>query len=266
MPAHKTIALMKHISVLHIPHSATNIPVDVRKQFLVSDAQLERELLLMTDWYTDKIFAAPHGDTATLRFPVSRLVVDPERFLDDAREPMSKQGMGAIYTRTSEGTSLRNAPTVSERRSLVERYYTPHQNALSDKVDAALHIHGRCLVIDCHSFSSRPLPHEPDQSTDRPQVCLGTDEVHTPAWLADKAIECFQDAGLEVLLNRPFAGTLVPSKHYRRNPSVSGIMIELNRGLYMNELTGAKLSTFSTLASTVQAVIGKLVHAYQIIR
>jgi hypothetical protein len=40
-------------------------------------------------------------------FPVSRLVVDPERFVDDATEPMAACGMGVIYTQTSQRMPLR---------------------------------------------------------------------------------------------------------------------------------------------------------------
>lgn len=38
-------------------------------------------------------------------------------------------------------------------------------------------------------------------------------------------------------------------------------MMELNRGIYMNELTGAKLPEFSTVAGAVQDTVRKLGHA-----
>ena len=44
---------------------------------------------------------------AVVRAPVSRLVVDVERFTDDAREFAAKVGMGATYVRTSRGETLR---------------------------------------------------------------------------------------------------------------------------------------------------------------
>lgn len=44
----------------------------------------------MTDRYTDELFAFPETAATTIAFPMSRLVVDPERFTDDALEPMSR--------------------------------------------------------------------------------------------------------------------------------------------------------------------------------
>ncbi len=70
--------------VLHIPHARTEIPDDVRASFVVDDAQLERELLLMTDRFTDELFLVPPGVATAVVYPVSRLVCDPERFPDDA--------------------------------------------------------------------------------------------------------------------------------------------------------------------------------------
>jgi hypothetical protein len=50
------------------------------------------------------------------------------------------------------------------------------ENAAAD----ALVRFDRCLVIDVHSFSSMPLPHEPDQTVPRPELCIGFDQFHSP--------------------------------------------------------------------------------------
>jgi hypothetical protein len=38
--------------IIHVPHSSTFIPPEIRKDILLSDDELESELLGMTDWYT----------------------------------------------------------------------------------------------------------------------------------------------------------------------------------------------------------------------
>ena len=82
-------------SVIHVPHASTVIPEDVRPTLSLSDDELRHELLIMTDWHTDALFTLSSDAATTVLFPVSRLVVDPERFADDDCEPMSSRGMGA---------------------------------------------------------------------------------------------------------------------------------------------------------------------------
>jgi hypothetical protein len=52
------------------------------KQF--TGCELKQELLHMTDAYTDQLFGIPHA--VTVRYPVSRLVAEPERFADHTEE------------------------------------------------------------------------------------------------------------------------------------------------------------------------------------
>jgi N-formylglutamate amidohydrolase len=218
----------------------------------------------MTDRYTDELFALPASAATMLRFPVSRLVVDPERFVDDADEPMAACGMGVIYTRASDGRRLRADPTPAERASLLARFYEPHHKALTDAVATLLDARGACLVIDGHSFPSRPLPYEPDQREDRPDICIGTDAFHTPTWLRDAAVTEFERAGFEVAIDRPFAGALVPVKFYGRDPRVMAFMVEINRGLYMDEDSGVKLDEFGELQRRIGSVLNRIVRAWQV--
>lgn len=249
------------VGVLHIPHSSVEIPPEVRQRFLVSDETLRRELLKMTDRFTDELFALPPNEAVTVRFPVSRLVLDPERFLDDQQEVMSRRGMGLIYSRLADGRPLREPPTPDERKELVAQFYEPHHRALSLAVRAALSAHGRCLVIDCHSYPSRPLPCDLDQAPERPDICLGTDAYHTPDWLRQLGSTRFSAAGLSVDVDRPYSGALVPAEHYRREPSVCAIMIEINRRLYMDEATGDRSAAFAEIARITRAVMLEMLAA-----
>jgi N-formylglutamate amidohydrolase len=220
--------------------------------------ELEAELLAMTDHYTDEIFALPAAVATMVRFPVSRLVVDPERFTDDAQEPMAARGMGVIYTRTSAGLRLRAQPTPAERAALLARFYEPHHRALTEAVSGALAAHGACLVVDGHSFPSKPLPYELDQHEDRPDVCIGTDAFHTPEWLRDAAVAEFEREGLRVAVDRPFAGALVPMAFYRSEARVMALMVELNRALYMHEHNGAMRDDFAEFGERVQRALHRV--------
>lgn len=224
---------------------------------MLSDRELESELTRLTDSYTDELFDC--GLATPVVFPVSRLVVDPERFLDDVEEPMSKFGMGVVYTKTSTGGPLRKSLTSQARQSLIEKFYNPHHQALTDAVSEALSNYKRCLIIDCHSFPSKPFRYETDLSP-RPDICLGTDSFHTPVWLRDLAGELFGKAGFSVKIDSPFSGAMVPLSYYHTHGAVYSIMIEINRALYMEEKTGRRNAKFEQTKNRLKAALLELIN------
>lgn len=243
--------------VLHIPHSSLTIPEEERSDITLSDGDLARELLVMTDAWTDELFPVTAAEVARIVCPVSRLVCDVERFPNDGEEPMAAKGMGAVYARTHDGAVLRAPPKLAERERILARWYRPHHAALSEVVRQTVERFGSVLVVDCHSFGSRPLPHEPDQHPTRPEICIGTDVFHTPAQIRHAALAAALDFGWTVDIDKPFAGSLVPSSAYRSDPRVLSLMIEVRRDLYMDEATGAKALGFGW----VQEGLGRLLEA-----
>jgi N-formylglutamate amidohydrolase len=150
--------------IANIPHSSTFIPPEIRNSLLISDEELERELLLLTDRYVDELFSSVHETGGIeVRYNISRMVLDPERFESDEEEVMSKKGMGVIYTKTSDGKDLRPPVSANEREQLLETFYRPYHRAMEQEVDTLIEKFGRCLIIDCHSFSSTPLLSELNQ-------------------------------------------------------------------------------------------------------
>ncbi|MBN1467630.1 MAG: N-formylglutamate amidohydrolase [Fusobacteriaceae bacterium] len=241
--------------ILHIPHSSMYIPDDLRSSFCLGDAELEEEKLKMVDRYTDELFDSDLHQR--IIFPVCRLVVDPERFADDSMETMAKKGLGAVYTRTEEGNPLRTNLTEDDKEELIRRFYNPHHEKLLELTESVLNVYGKCLIIDCHSFPSSPLSFE-DNKRERPDICIGTDDFHTPKKLSDLTVHLFEDAGFSAALNTPYAGSIVPIKYYHSNNNVDSIMIEMNRRLYMDEKTGEKNPDFDSLQIKIREVIHHL--------
>lgn len=252
---------IKKVAVLHIPHSSTWVPAHLRDSILLNEDELQREQLRMTDWFTDELFELDPSYVASVCFPISRLLVDPERFDDDELEPMSAKGMGVIYTRTSQNAVLRAQPSNEERQALLEAYYKPHHQQLTQAVQSMLDHQGQALVIDCHSFASQPLPCESDQTQPRADICIGTDDFHTPPELQELAVSLFKQQGFSVAVNQPFAGALVPSEFYQVNAKVAAIMVEVNRGLYIDENTGQKLEDFEKVKQRLQKGINQLLES-----
>jgi N-formylglutamate amidohydrolase len=249
--------------VLHVPHDSTVVPADVREQFTLDDAELAQELNRMTDHRTLELFRDPASAAVVVRAPVSRLVVDVERFVDDADEPMAARGMGAVYTMTSQLAPLRRQLGASDREALIHTYYRPHHARLEAAVAAVLERHGRCLVIDCHSFPDTLLPYEgADPCVARPHICIGTDDFHTSAALAGSFTEAFRRAGWTVRLNEPFAGALVPRSRYRRDPRVAAVMVEINRRLYLREDDASRLPGFTQVAGRIRTSCAEAIARY----
>ena len=242
--------------ILHIPHSSRNIPEALRGQFVLDDNALEQEVARVTDAFTDELFACP--DACRAVFEVSRLVVDVERFSRDRDEPMSRVGQGMLYTRTCLGAPLRRELSEEERRFLKSEYYVRHHELLRRAVRDELLAGGKALIVDCHSYPSRPLPCDVSQDENRPDFCIGTDTFHTPPALLQVVDSAVRGRGYSVGVNSPYSGTLVPSAFYRKNPNVRSVMIEVNRKLYMDEETGTKSSGFESVKDRIQAVLKEL--------
>ena len=108
-------------------------------------------------------------------------------------------------------------------------------------------------TITCLSFPSRPLPYEfADLAAVRPDICIGTDEFHTPPGLARAFVAVFEREGWRVSLDDPFAGALVPASRYRVDHRVFAVMVEVNRSLYLNEANAAQLPHFEEVAQRIR--------------
>lgn len=243
--------------LMHIPHDSTWVPPNIRDQFVLSDRDLQDELVRMTDHLTLALFGATMASASIVAAEVSRLVLDVERFEEDGQEAMAEIGMGAIYASTSAGKPLRRPLAQSEREAILTAYYRPHHRKLLEATQRCLAAHGGCLIIDGHSFPSHPLPYEADQTPYRADICIGTDAFHTPPFAEIAFVEAFENAGFNVALNRPFAGAIVPMAFYKKEPRVISVMVEVNRGLYLDEATGAPLEQFEVVAGRIRQACGE---------
>mmetsp|Transcript_104879 Transcript_104879/g.172417 ORF Transcript_104879/g.172417 Transcript_104879/m.172417 type:complete len:219 (-) Transcript_104879:74-730(-) len=190
---------------------------------------------------------------------VSRLVVDVERFTDDTVEAASKVGMGATYLKTTDGAELRRL-TPDRRQELLISYYFPHHARLDQLAKACIEKCGRCVMLDCHSFPVDPLPTQTTNLDVSPEICIGTDEMHTSPQLRDLVCEHFRGHGFEVLIDMPFRGTLVPNAFFAKDKRVQSVMVELRRDLYMHENGRRKMQdgSFTRLQAVLTELRGKL--------
>jgi len=236
--------------LFHIPHASTHFPF--REGFYRPEL-VAGEVDKLTDWYTDRIFHVDGVDSVKAEF--SRVFCDVERFVPDALEPMAARGMGFYYIKTDDGQHFRHEGTWKD--IVLRDFYRPHHARLTELVRHKLEVTGLCCLIDGHSFSEVPFKREYDQRTDRPDICLGTQGPHTPAWLVDAVRSIYQAAGLSVELDRPYAGSMVPLEFLGTEPRVLSIMIEVNRRLYLRD-GGAIPGTVEHLQDLTRKVIREI--------
>jgi N-formylglutamate deformylase len=246
--------------VCNVPHSGTDVPSLFLSDYVISSSELEREVFEMADLHTDFLYEELLSVSSYIKSDISRVVVDIERFPKEEDEPMSKVGMSAFYTLTSKGKVLRAVS--DEKRNVLQEIYDEYHKSFTQLVASSLALHNRAFIVDCHSFPSIPRQYEPDQADVRPDICIGTDEYHTPEALSILLKNNFEELGYSVKINSPFAGTIVPLTYYRKNRHVISVMIEVNRKLYMNEETFKRLPDFSVTSKTISRCVIKSLNEF----
>lgn len=233
--------------ILHIPHSSINFPN--KEGFLIADSELNQEVLKLTDWYTDELFESKNWESVKAGF--SRIFCDTERFSDNSKEVMFKYGMGVLYEKSDDGNPIRIV-TEELRENILKNYYWEHHKKLNTAVLNELNQFGKSLIIDCHSFPHKPLKRDLDQSLNRPDFNIGTDENHTPQILIDSSIDFFKSKGFSLGVDEPYSGSIVPMDFYQKDKRVGSIMLEVNRRLYLQNNSSIKSKYFKEVRLVVQ--------------
>lgn len=236
--------------ILHIPHSAINIPL--KEGYILDNKILENEILKLTDWHTEDLYSS--NESERIVFEYSRIFCDPERFSDYLQEPMAKVGMGVLYEKTDENKIMRVISS-ELREKILKEYYFEHHLKLNNAVKKQLELNSRAIILDCHSFPNIPMKRSQHKIVPRPDFNIGTDKFHTPKKLIDISVDFFKKRNLTLGIDFPFSGSIVPMKYYQKNKNVESIMLEINRKLYLKEGTNEKSENYKKTKEIVQEYI-----------
>lgn len=210
--------------VAWIPHTGVYLPnVDNSPEF----DTLRRDAQLLADEKVDWLYPfLPKKITSDY----SRFVVDLERYMDNAKEPMAQKGMGYLYNRLIDGTTFERSVFGSD--NYFTQYYRHKHIQLKQAIES---IGDGAILLDLHSFNPYPLACDTDKRLDRPDICLGfndddTKHNDTALWVLRKH---FEDNGLSVNFNTPFSGSM----SVKTNTKYKSLMIEVNKKCYLNNHT-----------------------------
>ena len=238
-------------TLVHIPHDGTMIPAELLRSVCVPIKELIRQHNALRD--TEVTAFAPRNADETLRFPISRVFCDVERFIE--AEPMDSHGMGFCYTHGFDGTRLKQVTKTIRDQTLV--YYAEHHrklNAFCKETDSI-------FLLDLHSYSPQIVPEE-NRINGRsfPEVCLG----YESPWIREDVIAAAKNAfsalGLTVDLNYPYSGSMVPSSllHDPQICDCISLMIEIRRDVYMNQ-NGILLHRTELLRKAVEQIVKEVI-------
>jgi N-formylglutamate amidohydrolase len=244
---------MSKTIILHIPHSSSDF------SFAGSDISIQMGdewLKLATpliDWYTDELFTPEVSESRLIPivFDTCRTLVDVERMCND---PLEYKGLGITAYTLLPATKY--GDTIRQNRDEDIRYmkkYLEHQHELAN----LLVENQGSLLIDCHSFSSRPTVLQPDASkTQDIDICIGfnEDETRPNNEVLDLIYTHFLERGYKVAFNTPFSN----SKTVETPARYTSLMIEINKGIYMDEDTLEKSETFEKIRKDICSLYEKL--------
>jgi N-formylglutamate amidohydrolase len=252
--------------LVEVPHAGLAIPEAVRGEVRVGDEAVRRD----ADIYVDKLYAgAPEVGASLLTAAVSRYVVDLNRSPDDVDAetvadhpyPRPLQPRGVVWRLTTDGRPTLDRPlTHTELQQRLAAFHTPYHDALRRELEAIRERFGFAILLAAHSMPSVGRLGHLDTGARRADVVPGTRGRTTahPA-LIDLVDRHFRSAGLTVRHDEPYRGGWTTSHYGRPHLGWHAIQIELNRALYVDEMTGEpRDGEFERLAALVTDLVEKL--------
>ncbi|MCQ1835667.1 N-formylglutamate amidohydrolase [Neorhizobium galegae] len=263
-PATQTIPF-----VFNSPHSGSFYP----PEFLAESGLDSLAIRRSADHYVDELFA----DAPELGAPLL-LAHFPRAYLDVNREPYELDprmfdgplppfvnigsmrvagGLGTIPRIVAENMEIyRRRLPVDEAMSRIETIYKPYHACLR-KLIARTHARfGLAILIDCHSM---PGNIRLSGSDVRPDFIIG-DRYGTSASaeLSRAAMQFLEGMGFSAVRNKPYAGGFITEHYGRPVRGLHALQIEINRALYVDEMTLARRPEFPVIAATLSTFMRQM--------
>jgi len=259
--------------VFNTGHSGSVYPA----AFLAASRLQPLALRRSEDAHVERLFAPVVAMGAPLlkaHFPRAYLDVNREpyeldpRMFDGRLPPFANTrsmrvagGLGTVPRVVADGQEIYGGRLDVEEAVLrIEHLYKPYHRALRALIQRTARNFGQCFLIDCHSMPSSSLGREADPKAD---IVLG-DRFGTACApdLIERFEAAFRACGLAVVRNRPYAGGFITEHYGEPNLGRHALQIEINRALYMNEVSLAVTSGFDSLIEALTAVVGTVAESY----
>jgi N-formylglutamate amidohydrolase len=251
------------------PHSGKDYPAAL----LLRSPLDEHVIRSSEDAFVDELFArAPlwGAPLITARFP--RAYIDLNRAADELdpaliegvvrapHNPRVSSGLGVIPRVVANGRAIYSGKIpLREAQMRIDALWHPYHQALRVLIDESMTLFGEAVLIDCHSMPHEAIEAQARPGQPRPEVVLG-DRFGAAAGreVMDLVESAFQDAGLRVARNAPFAGAYIAQAYGRPSRSQHVVQIEIDRALYMDEARIQRRPDFAQFEALMAGVISRI--------
>jgi N-formylglutamate amidohydrolase len=256
------------------PHSGRIYPSCLRDASRLDAHNLRKS----EDCFVDQLFDMVADLGAPLiaaRFPRAYLDVnrepyelDPELFgrnlppFANSQSVRVAGGLGTIARIVADAEEIYRRdrrPSLADGLLRVDLLYRPFHAALTELIRQTQARFGYAVLIDCHSMPSQAPLGGHQRQTGRPDVVLGDRfGASCDSKLTRLAREALTEVGLETHLNRPYAGGFITEHYGRPFKGVHALQVEINRALYLDEVTLQRTAGFVELRARLATVVGRL--------
>lgn len=255
--------------VFNSPHSGSNYT----KDFLASTKLDSLAIRSSEDAFVNELFMdAPKYGAYLLAARAPRAFIDLNRNaneLDSAlvrdvkRAPANARiaaGLGIIPRVVGNGQVVRTGKMpLAEAEARIAKFYTPYHDRLRDLITSQREQFGMAILLDCHSMPQKALDAAPLVRGKLPDIVLGDRfGAASDRWIMDLVSQIFSAAGFIVARNAPFSGGYITQYYGRPTKGVHAIQIEINRALYMNELSVERSESFEGFREILSEVTRRL--------
>jgi len=255
------------------PHSGREYPGDFGSSLALSDLRRGEDA-----WVDELISHAASLGVTVLLATRPRCYLDLNREVDDIDPGMlagpfpgplspsekSERGMGLIRRLVVPGVPIydRLLP-VAEVRNRIETVYVPYHAMLRELRTRLLERHGRLWHINWHSMKSLGNAMTPDgEGAPRPDFVVGDLKgLSADPTVTGTVVGILEGLGYRVAVNAPYAGGKIVREMGEPAARVHSVQIEVNRGLYLDEIRVEKTPGFERLRQDLASFSASLVDA-----
>lgn len=255
--------------VFSSPHSGKDYP----QSFLSRSALDERSIRSSEDAFVDVLFSqAPQLGAPLLASRVPRAFIDLNRSADELdpaliegivrapHNPRVSSGLGVIPRVVANGRPIyRGKLPLREAHERLEQVWHPYHDALRHLLEESRALFGEAILLDCHSMPHEAIETHARSNQPRPDVVLGDRFGAAASRIVVEEIEAaFEEAGLRVARNAPFAGAYIAQAYGRPSRNQHVVQIEIDRALYMDEATIQPRADFAAFHQLITDVIARI--------